>query len=312
MPWLLSIATSTLSVMIYALPPVFIGFFLANVLAASAFLSRGGVKFIPALSRATRLPPTCVAAVLLSIGDRTAGLAALAIVKEKEGLTDAQIIASALVAKAPSAIQAFTFSFAPMMMAMFPLIVTVRFMSLYYAVFVLVTIIGLVYARTLAKASEEHAYENTQETERPGWKVIVTQAFRNTLRPFFIITMWLLGMSFLASLIARSGVMDGLATYLPIPPRQIPIAAAGLVSIFGGVGAAGVAFKDGFLTVPQIVPLLFATALLHNTYDLFASVLPLTMSVFRRALGVKVALGLFAATQFGILIGLVLLHFNLV
>jgi hypothetical protein len=288
--YLLTTLLSTLSVMRYVFPSIFAGLFIANLLSARSFFASRGARFIPVLSRFSGLPSPCVAAVLLSIGDRTAGLALLSTSRSKENLTHTDIIAANMVMKAPSAIQPFFFAFLPIMTAMFPGAIVVKFLVLYLACFIFVTVVGIIMARRHNKLKPEIIQPlSSIPMKLPPMRESLIYSLRKTLPAFLNIGAWLLGMSFVAGILARSGFLDGLSSILPIPTNQIPYAAAGLVSIFGGIGAAGVAFGDGFLTLSELLPLLFATALLHNIYDYFASLLPLHISIYGRTLGLKTA-----------------------
>jgi hypothetical protein len=295
--YLASTAASTLAVMRYVLPSIFVGLFIANILSARSFFASRGARFIPALSGFSGLPSAGVVAILLSIGDRTAGLAALSMARKREGLADATIVASCLAMKAPSAIQSLFLSFLPIMIAMFPAAIVGKFLALYYACFVCITAAGIALARRRIGARGEASLPSSPiSMNLPPMGKSLALAFRGTIPAFLNIAAWLLGMSFLASIIARSGLLGGLSGILPIPARQLPYAAAGLVSIFGGIGAAGVAFRDGLLGQSELLPLFFATALIHNIYDFFASLLPLHVSMFGRGLGSKTAGTLSLAT----------------
>lgn len=300
-----SIALSTLKVMRYVLPSIFLGLFISNLLSVRSFFALRGVRFISSISRLTGLHPTSVGAILLSIGDRTAGFASLSMAREREGIPDAQVIAACLTLKAPAGLQAFFLTFLPIMGALFPSSIAFKFLALYYGIFIFVSAIGLWLARRQSNKArsprpEIQPTEDVLKVTIPSVKDSLTMAFKRTIKAFVRIAAWLLGMSFLAGLIARTGILNGLAGFLPIPPDHVVYAAAGLVSITGGIGATGMAFKDGLLAQAELMPLLFSTALLHNTYDYFASLLPLSVSIFGHRLGVKVASALAAATIGGI------------
>jgi hypothetical protein len=196
------------------------------------------------------------------------------------------------------------FTFLPIMGALFPVSVAFRFLALYYSIFIFVSALGLLVARRESRRARSlppgAQAEEALHVAIPPMKESLILALRRTLKAFLRIASWLLGMSFLAGLLARTGILNGLAGFLPIPAEHIVYAAAGLVSITGGIGAAGMAFRDGLLTSAQLMPLLFSTALLHNTYDYFASLLPLSVSIFGHRLGLKTASALAAATVGGI------------
>lgn len=299
-----AIALSTLRVMRYVLPSIFLGLFISSFLSVRSFFAVRGAKFIGSLSRLTGLHPASVGAVLLSIGDRTAGFASLSMAKERENLSDTQVVAACLALKAPSGLQALFFTFMPIMGTLFPASVAFRFLALYFGIFFFVSALGLMLARKEAKRSPDSPLrlrpDEVFHVAIPQMKESLTLALRRTLKAFLRIASWLLGMSFLAGLLARTGILNGLAGFLPIPAEHIVYAAAGLVSITGGIGAAGMAFRDGLLSAAQLMPLLFSTALLHNTYDYFASLLPLSVSIFGHRLGLKTASALAAATIGGI------------
>jgi hypothetical protein len=299
-----SIALSTLKVMRYVLPSIFLGLFLSSFLSVRSFFAVRGAKFIDLLSRLTGLHPASVGAVLLSIGDRTAGFASLSMAKEREHLPDAQIVAACLTLKAPAGMQALFLTFLPIMGALFPALIAFKFLAMYYSIFIFVSAIGLWMARRQANKAKNLKSQTTGEevlkVTVPSMGESLSLAFKRTIKAFLRIAAWLLGMSFLAGLLAKTGILNGLAGFLPIPAEHVVYAAAGLISITGGIGATGMAFKDGLLTKAELMPLLFSTALLHNSYDYFASLLPLSVSIFGHRLGVKVASALALTTIGGI------------
>lgn len=284
-----------------ALPAVFIGLFLANLMSIGRFAAQAS-RLLPKLERFTGLPSTAVLVIVLSVADRTAGMAALEGARKQDGLSDKQVIAINLAAKAPSVVQFFVFSFLPLLLALFPSRQAVVFLISYFAAFLLLSLIGLVLLKL---------WSDTRLTGRPpaavndssnSWGQGVKAAFIQTLRPFGRIALWMFAMSVLVMLLVNSGALAGLSGLAHwsgglLGPNAIPLVGAGLISMVGGVAAVGTAWQEGIIPAESIVPLLFLLSIIHNLYDLFASSLPRTIAVYGRELGLKVGITGFVITE---------------
>lgn len=292
---------ATADIMKSVLPSLYVGLFLAGL-----FANRGGViggrRLLPAVARLTGLPPACALSVVLAAGDRTAGMAAVALAKERVGLSDGAVIAANLVAKAPSAVQFFVFSFIPIMAALYPPGVAVRFLAVYFAAFVIISLIGVIYARLLSGGRPGGCPVPAGKPVM-GWPEAARAAVAGCWRPFASMVAWMAAMSYVAMLFIKSGYLQRLTDYLPLLARLgldaglLPLAGTGLVSMIGGVAAVGAALRDGAVPAATVVPLLLTVSMLHNFYDLVASSLPRAVGVFGRRLGVRVAVAGFVVTQ---------------
>ena len=295
-------AVATFSVMKDVLVSVYIGLFLANVCSLGR-TTDSGKRFVPFIVKVTGLPAACAVSVILALGDRTAGMAALAMAKKQSQLTDQEMIAANLVAKAPSVIQFFVFSFIPIMLTMYPGAVAVHFLWVYFLAFLSISIIGSLYARVVTRAHLLAPVTARLEPSRQtDWGKVFKLAFHKTGPVFVNMALWMAGMSFLAMLIIKTGSLNSLAQYVPLAAggmnaSLIPLAGTGLVSMLGGVAAVGAAFRDGLIPADKLVPLLLSLSVLHNFYDLFASSLPRTTAIFGTRLGLKIGLTGFVVTQ---------------
>lgn len=295
-------ALATAVVMKSVLPSVYIGLFLANICAISN-LAEKWQKFTPFIMKITGLSAASAVSTILSISDRTAGMAALAMARKQVGLRDEEIIAANLVAKAPSVIQFFVFSFIPIMVSMYPQVIVVHFLTVYFLAFMMISLVGVLQARLLLP-KRLLPRERTRHSAafHVSWHVALKQAVSQTWRPFITMSYWMAGMSFVAMLLIKAGVLNGLVDYLPFAAsgfdtNVIPVVGAGLVSMLGGVAAVGVAFNEGTIPANAIVPLLLSVSLLHNCYDMVASSMPRTVAIFGKRLGLKVGLWSFGVTQ---------------
>lgn len=307
---LVSAAWATADIMKSVLPSLYVGLFFAGL-----FANRGGViggrRLLPAVARLTGLPPACALSVVLAAGDRTAGMAAVALAKERVGLSDGEVIAANLVAKAPSAVQFFVFSFIPIMAALYPPGVAVRFLAVYFATFVIISLTGIVYARLLSGGRTGSCPAPAGKPVM-GWPEAVRAAAAGSWRPFASMAAWMAAMSYVAMFFIKTGYLQRLTDYLPLLARLgidaglLSLAGTGLVSMIGGVAAVGAALRDGAVPAAAVVPLLLTVSMLHNFYDLFASSLPRAVGVFGRRLGIRVAAAGFVVTQAVMLLMLVL------
>lgn len=293
-------ALATAGILTAVLPPLWLGLFIANIFSLYNFTLSG--RLTGFFAGITGLHPACVLSVALSVGDRTAGMAAVAAARQKAGLSDGEVIAANLVAKAPSVLQFFAFSFIPVMVALYPWEEAARFLRLYFLAFALISLAGMVYARLVRRSRMDGGAGCDVPGTGPGWRG-VTVALAATWRPFANMACWMAGMSFLAMALIKSGLLDGLPQYLPmlaalgLDANMVPLAGTGLISMMGGVAAVGAAVREGIVPVTVVTPLLFAISLLHNIYDLFAAALPRYIGIFGRRLGVKVSLVGFVVTQ---------------
>ncbi|MDR3566139.1 MAG: hypothetical protein P4N59_32515 [Negativicutes bacterium] len=293
---------ATFAVMKTVVPSLALGLFLANLSVHGDFAARGR-RFIPLITRLTGLPAACALSVILAVGDRTAGMAAVAQARTLAGLSDREVIAANLVAKAPSVLQFFLFSFIPVMVALYPRPIAIRFLTVYFLAFVIISLVGIGYARLIGRRQDCAPPAVTAAVEAEGgWQAVATAA-TEVWRPLLTMSWWMAGMSFAVMLLIQTGYLDRLTDHLPLLARlgldanMLSLAGVGLVSMMGGVAAAGAALQAGALPSGSVVPLLLTISVLHNLYDLFAAALPRYMAIFGHRLGLKVSLAGFAVTQ---------------
>ncbi len=298
---LLSAVVAAYNVLEKALPSVFIGLFLANLMSAGRFSGKAN-SLLPVIERLTGLPRTVALVMLLSLADRMAGMAALEAARKQDGLSDRQVIAINLAVKAPAVAQFFVFSFIPLVFALFPRVAAIGFLAGYFTAFMVISVIGLVLLR-LWSDSRLHGSQVGEVCDSSGtWRQAVTAAFRQTLRPFIRITLWMFSMSALVMLLLKSGALNVLGHAVTVSgsllgANVIPIIGAGLISMVGGVAAVGAAWQEGIIEAASIVPLLFLMSIAHNIYDLFTSSLPRTVAVYGRDLGLTVGIIGFIVTE---------------
>jgi hypothetical protein len=294
---------ATFEMMKNVIPSLFIGLFLANISTRSGVAAKGQ-RFIPFIAKITGLPTACALSVVLAVGDRTAGMAAVAQARNLAGISDREVIAANLVAKAPSVLQFFLFSFIPIMVAMYPREIAIRFLAVYFLSFAVISLLGVVWALLIRHNSPEGCQAVAVEAGAAfgGWRTIAA-AVGETVRPLLTMSFWMVGMSFVVMLFIKSGYLNSLTDRLPLLARlgldgsMLSLAGAGLVSMLGGVAAVGAALRDGALPTYSVVPLLLSISLLHNIYDLFVGSLPRYVAMFGHRLGIKVSLAGFAVTQ---------------
>ncbi len=289
------------SVMKGVLLSLYIGLFLGNICGFTGVSDRWR-NLVPFITRITGLSPVSSTSVILSFGDRTAGMAALAAARKRCALSDREIIAANLVAKAPSVVQSFVFSFIPVMLPLYPKNIVIHFLIIYFLAFSAITGIGIVFARLLPGRDDLSLMPEGLESVRIiSWFPAIRQAVNDTWQPFINMTCWMTGMSFAVMLLIKTGLLTRLAADLPsingLDANSAAIVGAGIVSMLGGVAAAGTAFNEGTISPGIIVPLLLSVSLVHNCYDLFVSSLPRTIGIFGKSLGLKIALWSFIITQ---------------
>lgn len=276
--------------------PIYIGILLSN-------LSRRGMfegvaqNSLGKLAEFLKLPRECAMSIMLSLGDRMAGMGMLMVAKHKQLISDREIVATNLIAKLPSVLQFFIVSFIPIIMSLFPSAIAIKFLGLYLLSFALISCCGFVYLRSVSSAqhSSVAALDNSKKVDK-SWRSL-GQAIQESLRPCLRTLSVLAVMTFLALWFSRSGVLETLGSILPIDSRLLPIMMVGMLSMLAGIMAVGAELQAGVIDSSQILPLLFTISILHNIYDLFAASLPRTFAVFGSSLGAKVALISFAVTQ---------------
>ncbi|MEN6413833.1 MAG: hypothetical protein ABFC84_13890 [Veillonellales bacterium] len=282
---------------------LFIGLFLAN-LADCCDGGINGRRLIPWITKITGLPAVCALSVVLAIGDRTAGMAVVAQSRIRAGLTVQEVIAANMVAKAPSVLQYFIFSFIPIMLSMYPWNIAVHFLTIYFMAFLTTSLVGILYARLVSTIQREDDVNPEQEkVVKIDWVRAVKDALIKTGQPLVVMSAWMAGMSFVVMLFIKTGYLNQLAEQIPLLARLgldgtiLSLVGAGMVSMIGGVAAVGAAFYDGVVPADIVVPLLLSISLMHNVYDFFIGSLPRHFAIFGRQLGLKVATAGFVVTQ---------------
>lgn len=276
--------------------PIYIGIFLANLSRLGMF-DDVAQSSLGKIARFLKLPKECALAIMLSLGDRMAGMGMLMLAKHKQLVSDQEIVATNLIAKLPSVLQFFIVSFIPIIMNIFPYDIATRFLSLYFLSFATISCCGLVYLRLVNNQPSILPEEIVSEQIRNKSWHMVWQAAKDSWRPCLRTISILAGMTFLALLLSRSGAIETLGSTLPIDSRLLPIMMVGMLSMLAGILAVGTEFQSGVIGSAQVLPLLFTISILHNIYDLFASSIPRTFAVFGSSLGIKVALSSFGVTQ---------------
>lgn len=294
---------ATFEIMKNVIPSLFIGLFLANLSTRSGIAAKGR-RFIPVIVRLTGLPAACALSVVLALGDRTAGMAAVAQARNLAGISDREVLAANLVAKAPSVLQFFLFSFIPIMAAMYPREIATRFLTVYFLSFVVISLLGIIWALTIRRGAQGECQPAAGDRDAAfgGWRTLA-RAARESLRPLLAMSCWMAGMSFVVMLFIKTGYLNRMTDQLPLLARlgldgnMLSLVGAGMVSMMGGVAAVGAALRDGVLPASVVVPLLLAISLMHNFYDFFIGSIPRCVAIFGHRLGIKVAFTGFVVTQ---------------
>lgn len=295
---------ATYDLMKSMVPSLYCGLFMAHISLHSP-IAQKGERVLPFIARVTGLPPACAFSIILAAGDRTASMAAVAMVRTQADLTDQEVLAANFVAKAPSVLQFFLFSFIPVMVSVYPFSVAVHFLSVYFLAFMSISLGGIIYARLIRRQGQIYCADRMPKDEsgKGSWRQAVQAAAVKSWRPLISMAGPMAAMSFAAILFIKTGYLNRLTDYLPflttigLDGQTLSLAGIGLVSMLGGVAATGAALNNGVLPVAQVVPLLLAISLLHNVYDLFSASVPRYMAVFGHRLGLKVALVSFGVTQ---------------
>jgi hypothetical protein len=309
---LYSAFTAAAAMMVKVIPSLLTGLFLSNLLTVRK-IPDALLGVLPVISKYSKLPPLAVLSVLLSVGDRTAGMAVLETVRRQVDLTNTQMLAAVLAAKAPSVLQFFLFQFIPITLALFPRDAALRFLGMYFAVFVMISLAGLLLSRSYPYRGNAGGGAGPAGTLPDiTWGQAAVLSLRRSLRSLIHMAGWMFIMSFAVMLFIKSGVLWNAVHQLPfIDVKLLPVFAAGLISMVGGVAAAGTAYAEGYVTAAGIAPLLFVISILHNVYDLFSAALPRYTAVYGRRLGVQLAVYSFLITQAVMSIGLFLVYFQI-
>lgn len=276
--------------------PIYIGILLSNLSRRGMFegLAQNSLGRVAAF---LQMPRECAMAIMLSLGDRMAGMGMLMVAKHKNLINDQQIVAVNLISKLPSVIQFFVVSFVPIIINLFPRDIAVEFLVLYLLAFTIISWCGFIYLRFINKI--QIAYPEIsplpKKIER-SWQVVWLSA-KESLPPCLRSLSILGTMTFAALFFSRYGALDILGKFLPVDANLLPIAMVGMLSMLAGIMAVGAELQAGTIDIQIVLPLLFAISILHNIYDLFTNSIPRTFAVFGSSLGIKVALSSFVVTQ---------------
>jgi hypothetical protein len=275
-------------------------------------------KVIGSFAKITGLPHILFPAILLSLGDRMASMAALEAARNCFNLDDRQVIAGNLVTKLPSVVQFFLFSFIPVTLTIFPKNVAVRFLVNYFLVFTVISAIGVVLSKLyLSDQIRGGIIDNRKPMPKISWQEAVKVSVSKAIRPFLRISISMVMMTMLVTFAIESGILQNLVVLVPFTGQRInaeiiPYIGAGVTSMLGGVAAVGAGFKTGAVSEDSIVQMLFVISIVHNVCDLCSASIPRCIAVYGRRLGLKVSMISFLVTQATMLTFLFLLKYGVV
>jgi len=275
-------------------------------------------KKISLVTKITGLSPIIIPSILLAIGDRMASMAALEAARNRFNLNDRQVIVSNLVAKLPSVLQFFLFSFIPVTLTIFPRHVAVRFLVNYFLVFTVVSTVGVILSKLyLSGKADCEIIDDRKPMPNIAWQEAVRKALLTAVRPFLRISIMMVTMTMLVTVAIGSGAFQNLVIWVPFTGQQIgaeviPYIGAGVTSMLGGVAAVGAGFKTGAISEDYIVQILFIISIVHNVYDLCLASIPRCLAVYGHGLGLKVSMVSFVVTQVTMLTFLFLLRHGII
>lgn len=292
----ISLLQATLKIVRDVSLPIYIGVLLSNLSRRGMFegVAQNSLGRLAAL---LQLPIECALSIMLSLGDRMAGMGMLMVAKNKHLVNDQEIIAANLIAKLPSVLQFFIVSFIPIIMSLFPRRIGITFLILYFLSFAIISLCGFIYLRLIVRTKivADEQTLGVKQVEK-SWRVLGLAA-KESLLPCTRSLLILGSMTFAALLVSRLGALEALGAYLPVDSKLLPIAMVGMLSALAGIMAVGAELQAGTIDTQTVLPLLFAISILHNIYDIFTNSIPRTFAVFGSSLGIKVALSSFVITQ---------------
>jgi len=276
------------------IPPIVIGFFLANVIRRSPYF-RYLTMPTAWLAAVSRLPAECSAALTLFLINSWAALALLSEVHRKRQINDRELIVAVLVGFIPKGLNNMLIFSLPVALSVLGPQTGGLYVCLDLLANFFVAGIGILAARRLlsAKALTLECEEDPEQWY--GWVAILKTGLKECLSSSINIIKVLVPTIFLAQLAIEYVLVlpiveryNSLVEPLGFSSSSLIVLMASLVSQSAALVASGTLLREGSLSIVSCLLLLFIARFLHLGIGCFRIGVPTNISYFQGSLGLRI------------------------
>jgi hypothetical protein len=276
------------------IPPIVIGFFLANVIRRSPYFQ---YLTMPTawLAAVSRLPAECSAALTLFLINSWAALALLSEVYRKRQITDRELIVAVLVGFIPKGLNSMLIFSLPMALSVLGPQTGGLYVCLDLFANLFVAGIGILAARRLLSARAPTLEREECPKQWDGWVAILKTGLRECLSSSINIIKVLVPTIFLAQVAIEYVLVlpiveryNNLVEPLGFSSSSLIVLMASLVSQSAALVASGTLLREGSLSTVSCLLLLFMARFLHLGIGCFRIGIPTNISYFQGSLGLRI------------------------
>ncbi|MCK9407162.1 MAG: hypothetical protein M0Q47_12235 [Methanothrix sp.] len=276
------------------IPPIVIGFFLANVIRRSPYF-RYLTMPTAWLAAIARLPAECSAALTLFLVNSWAALALLSEAHKNRQINDRELIVAVLVGFIPKGLNSMLIFSLPVALSVLGphtggLYVCFDLLANFF-----VAGIGILAARMMLAPRESMTTKGDETTSAGDWKVILREGLHECISSSIKITRVLVPTIFLAQLAIEYVLVlliveryNAAIEPLGFSSSSLIVLMASVVSQSAALVASGTLLKEGSLNTVSCLILLFMARFLHLGIGCFRIGIPANVSYFRGSLGLRV------------------------
>jgi hypothetical protein len=276
------------------IPPIVIGFFLANVIRRSPYF-RYLTMPTAWLAAVSRLPAECSAALTLFLINSWAALALLSEVHRKRQINDRELIVAVLVGFIPKGVNNMLIFSLPVALSVLGPQTGGLYVCLDLLANFFVAGIGILAARRLLSARAPTLKHEEDPKQWDGWVAILKTGLRECLSSSINIIKVLVPTIFLAQVAIEYVLVlpiveryNNLVEPLGFSSSSLIVLMASLVSQSAALVASGTLLREGSLSTVSCLLLLFMARFLHLGIGCFRIGIPTNISYFRGSLGLRI------------------------
>ena len=277
------------------IPPIVIGFFLANVIRRSPYF-RYLTMPTAWLAAVSRLPAECSAALTFFLINSWAALALLSEVHRKRQINDRELIVAVLVGFIPKGLNNMLIFSLPVALSVLGPQTGGLYIFLDLLSNLSVAGIGILAARRLLSARALTLDREEDPEQWYGWVAILKTGLREGLSSSINIIKVLVPTIFLAQVAIEYVLVlpiveryNSLVEPLGFSSSSLIVLMASLVSQSAALVASGTLLREGSLSTVSCLLLLFMARFLHLGIGCFRIGIPTNISYFRGSLGLRIA-----------------------
>lgn len=278
-----------------ALPAIFLGCLLGNVLKDTAlwlYLS----KIMYPLARLGRLSRGSASFLALSLVNYYVAKTLLASLKRDGAIKDREIICSYLTSALPAGLHFLAFYIAPALVAALGWRLGMMYSVLYVLINAIICAAGLAVGRRSLTGEEARPQIAGDKAQPDSARQKINVHLIKAVKEFYRLAVVFVPVTLLSAALlhtpAAAEAIDGAAPLLEIVGLSAPsllAIAAGIPSMMAGIGTLGSIVREGMLTDKEVLVTLLIASMLHSVYELCSGVMAGNVAIFGARLGFRLS-----------------------